>query len=81
MHLIGIEDEPEVDADNLRLEHFALSASGMAELLERCKAAGERADVRKVPGFPIVQVNLWDPDGNHIHIDFDASEAEGLTPA
>ncbi|TFG79707.1 MAG: glyoxalase, partial [Chromatiales bacterium] len=22
--------------------------------------------------------NLWDPDGNHIHLDFDAAEAEGL---
>ncbi len=27
-----------------------------------------------VPGFPVVQVNLRDPDGNHIHIDFDQAE-------
>ncbi|MCH8809691.1 MAG: hypothetical protein IH993_07665 [Proteobacteria bacterium] len=26
----------------------------------------------------IVQVNIRDPDGNHIHIDFDAAEAEGV---
>jgi hypothetical protein len=29
-----------------------------------------------VPGWPVVQVNVWDPDGNHLHIDFDLSEAE-----
>ena len=78
VHLIGLDEEPGADASDLRLEHFAMSATGMKELLERCREAGERAEVRKVPSFPIVQVNLWDPDGNHIHIDFDAAEAEGI---
>ena len=31
-----------------------------------------------MPDFPIVQINPHDPDGNHIHIDFDASEADNL---
>ncbi|MCR9139823.1 MAG: nascent polypeptide-associated complex subunit family protein [Alphaproteobacteria bacterium] len=29
-----------------------------------------------VPDFPIVQVNIFDPDGNHIHIDFPAGELD-----
>jgi catechol 2,3-dioxygenase-like lactoylglutathione lyase family enzyme len=77
IHLVGREARPGAEDADLRLEHFAISASGLTELVERAKAAGERCDVRKVPDFPIVQVNLWDPDGNHIHIDFDAAEAEG----
>lgn len=75
VHLIGVENQPGADTSDLRLEHFAISATGIKELLERAAAAGEKADVRKVPSFPIVQVNIWDPDGNHIHIDFTEEEA------
>lgn len=78
VHLVGRDEQPGAAASDVRLEHFAISATGLADLVERARAAGERCEVCKVPGFPIVQVNLWDPDGNHIHIDFDAAEAEGL---
>ena len=30
--------------------------------------------IDRVPGFPVVQVNFHDPDGNHIHVDFDVAE-------
>ena len=76
IHLVGVEGEPGSDPSDLKLEHFALSATGIAELLAKAQATGERISVRKVPSFPIVQVNLWDPDGNHIHIDFTEEEAE-----
>jgi len=78
IHLVGQDARPDADDADLRLEHFALSASGLKDLLARAEEAGERTSVRKVPDFPIVQVNMWDPDGNHIHIDFDAVEAEGM---
>ena len=77
IHLVGRDARPGAEDADLRLEHFAISATGLADLVERAEAEGERHTVRKVPDFPIVQVNLWDPDGNHIHIDFDAAEAEG----
>ena len=32
----------------------------------------------EVPEFPVVQVNLRHPDGNHIHIDFDIAEMADL---
>jgi hypothetical protein len=35
---------------------------------------GERFRRVAVPGFPIVQINIWDPDGNHLHVDFDPGE-------
>ena len=57
---------------------IALSATGLKDLIARAKATGSRYFLRKVPSFPIVQINLWDPDGNHIHIDFDVAEAEGM---
>lgn len=78
IHLVGKDAHPAADDVDLRLEHFALAATGLKELLARAEEVGERTSVRKVPDFPIVQVNMWDPDGNHIHIDFDAAEAEGM---
>ena len=78
IHLVGVAAAPGADAGDLRIEHFALRARGLASLIDRVEAAGARYLMRLVPGFPICQVNLWDPDGNHIHIDFDSAEADGI---
>jgi hypothetical protein len=47
-------------------------------LLATLDADGAPCRLFPVPDFGIVQANIHDPDGNHIHIDFDAAEAEGL---
>ena len=78
VHLIGVQSPPADDHTDLRLEHFAFSATGLKPLLARLKAAGARTRLRRVTGFPVVQLNVWDPDDNHLHIDFDLAEAEGL---
>jgi catechol 2,3-dioxygenase-like lactoylglutathione lyase family enzyme len=78
VHLVGTETAPGADATDLRLEHFAISATGLKGLLERLDTEAAERHLRPVPDFGILQVNVWDPDGNHIHIDFDAAEAEGL---
>jgi catechol 2,3-dioxygenase-like lactoylglutathione lyase family enzyme len=75
VHLVAVAEEP-ADAPDLKLEHGAFRARGIADLIARLDAAGERYRVSRVPGWPVVQVNVWDPDGNHLHIDFDLSEAE-----
>lgn len=80
VHLVGVAEE--IDVTEVKLEHFAFRASGLAEFVGALRVAKEPYEVRRVPGVKggteVVQVNLWDPDGNHIHIDFDASEAEGM---
>lgn len=78
IHLVGTEAAPGADPVDLRIEHFALAAHDLPAFLARLEAEGEDYRLRRVPDFGIVQVNVWDPDGNHIHVDFDASEAEGL---
>lgn len=77
VHLVEVEAAPP-EADDLALEHAAFRATGLAGFLERLQAAGEAFRVALVPGMPILQVNVWDPDGNHLHVDFDASEADGI---
>src|SRR6056297_7718 len=61
---------------DLTLEHAAFRAKGMAEFVARLEAGGQRYRLSPVPDFPTVQVNIWDPDGNHLHVDFDRDEAE-----
>lgn len=78
VHLVGVPVQPEVTG--VRLEHFAFQAVGLKEFVARLKGSGERFQLGVVPEFGIVQINVWDPDGNHIHIDFSPEEgraAEG----
>lgn len=52
------------------LSHFAFTATGMDEVLERLRRAGIQYAVAAQPGSNVNQVNLVDPDGNALHIDF-----------
>ncbi|MFY0612990.1 MAG: VOC family protein [Hyphomicrobiaceae bacterium] len=75
IHLIGVDQEPPKQ-DDLQLEHFAFQATGFESLKSRLETAGERYEIRPVAGAGLVQINCWDPDGNHIHIDFPNGEAK-----
>ena len=68
IHLVGTPRDPK--GIEPKIEHFAFSATGLEgfrDLLDRERIA---YSVDPVPDFPFVQVNLRDPDGNHIHVDF-----------
>lgn len=73
VHLVGVDMEP-ANTDP-KLEHFAFGATGLKDFEAKLNALGEAYEVRVVPKVGIVQFNIWDPDGNHIHIDFQPSEA------
>ncbi len=75
VHLVGVASSPA--ATDPAIEHFALSATGLSDFRARLQAEGISHSVDEVPGFPMVQVNLHDPDGNHIHIDFPRTELDG----
>lgn len=70
VHLVGAERAPDAEESRLRIEHFALRGEGMAAFLERIERLGVPARVAAVPGATLTQVNIHDPDGNHIHVDF-----------
>jgi len=76
VHLVGVDQHPVGEAP--RLEHFAVSAEGLDEFLTRLERLGVDYQTNVVPGFEIIQVNIWDPDENHIHIDFAPSEMPAL---
>lgn len=71
VHLVGIDGDPATGSETaLKLEHFAFSASDRAAFEARLTDQGEAFRIGVVPDFGITQYNVWDPDGNHIHIDF-----------
>jgi catechol 2,3-dioxygenase-like lactoylglutathione lyase family enzyme len=78
VHLVEVKEQPSPEGE-LRLEHFAFAATGLADFLARLKARGEAYRIGVIRDFGIVQVNIHDPDGNHIHVDFAAAEAAGVT--
>ena len=76
VHLVEVANDPE--ARDPKLEHFAISASGLESFIDKLRDRGIPFTLDRVPEFPIVQVNLADCDGNHIHIDFHSDEADAL---
>jgi len=71
-HLVGVDSQPA--GQDPTLEHFALSATGYASFLENLDRRNIDYRVGKVPGIDVTQVNVFDVDGNHIHIDFQNHE-------
>lgn len=54
----------------LTLEHFALAATNLDAFLETLVRHEVQFEQVDLPAIQLVQVNVWDPDGNHIHVDF-----------
>lgn len=78
VHLVEAQQQPDTAA-RPQLEHFALQAEGMAEFMERLRRNNIPYRIAVVPEIEIRQVNLHDPDGNHIHIDFGGHEDADLS--
>lgn len=80
VHLVGLAEDPggTTDGRQLHLEHFAFRGQNLRAFLARLAALGIEGDVREVPGATLTQVNLWDPDGNHLHVDFAESKPQAV---
>ena len=74
---MGVDELPRQEG-MLQLEHFAFSAVGLKDFLARLERENVPYDGRRVQGGGGVQINVRDPDGNHIHVDFFGAEAEGV---
>ena len=71
VHLVGIDGPPATGSETaLKLEHFAFAASGRAAFEARLTDLGEAFRISEVPGIGVIKYNVWDPDRNHIHVDF-----------
>ena len=73
VHLVQVEAQPQ-PSGALRLEHFAFAATNWPALRERLERHGVEYRSSRQPGTGNLVVNLHDPDGNRLHVDFDATE-------
>jgi catechol 2,3-dioxygenase-like lactoylglutathione lyase family enzyme len=78
VHLVAVPKQP--DGVEPRIEHFALRGLGLSVFLERLRKANVPYSIAVVPGLGIKQVNIHDPDGNHIEVQFGPEEAADLAP-
>ena len=77
VHLVEVPKGPKgVDP---KIEHFALRSKGLANFVAHLKKRKVDYNTVKVPLTGMIQVNVLDPDGNHIEVQFEAAEA-GATP-
>jgi catechol 2,3-dioxygenase-like lactoylglutathione lyase family enzyme len=77
VHLVVVEAarRPSPEAS---LQHFAFRATGLGDFLEGVARFGSVPRLGFLRDFGICQVNLIDPEGNRLHVDFPLGEAEAL---
>jgi len=68
VHLVEVAEKPR--AIEPRIEHFALEGRGLRAFLDRLERLGVAYELGSPPGSGLTQVNIRDPDSNHIHVDF-----------
>ncbi|MEM7463617.1 MAG: VOC family protein [Pseudomonadota bacterium] len=76
VHLVEVTED--LKSIEPKIEHFAFGATGVKEFLAKLDDRDIAYSLATVRNLPIVQVNVSDPDDNHIHIDFPIEEADGL---
>ncbi len=80
VHIVAVEGDGGVGSEQaLKLEHFALRGNSWAEFKTLLEAEGVRYELVTIEDFDVLQCNIWDPDQNHIHVDFKLSESESKT--
>ena len=77
VHLVEVPKAP--NAGEPRIEHFAFQAVALSEFLAHLRERDVAYRISIVPGLELRQVNIHDPDGNHIEIAFAAEEEADLT--
>jgi catechol 2,3-dioxygenase-like lactoylglutathione lyase family enzyme len=77
VHLVEVGKAPE--GLEPRIEHFAFRAAGLAEFLAGLRRAKTAYQIALVPGSGNRQVNVLDPDGNHIEVQFAGTEEADLS--
>ena len=75
---VAVDDPPIAYAADQQLEHFAFAANGLADFLAHLRAEKVAYYCRVLPTTETRQINFHDCDGNHLHVDFPASETADL---
>lgn len=72
LHLI--EADATDRADRPQIEHFGFRAEGLADFLERLRGRGTDYRLDPIAEQGVARLQLRDPDGNRLHLDFPLAE-------
>ena len=72
VHLVGFDDG--FNTREPQIEHFAFRCQGLEAFLQKCRDKGVRYYVAIVPGSNLRQVNVFDPDGNKVEMQFSSDD-------
>lgn len=76
VHLVLIDDSNAIGSEaSLKLEHFSLRATGAKKFESVLNSTAEKFERVELAAVNLALYNVWDPDGNHIHIDFPLNES------
>lgn len=70
IHLVAIDELAVGSEASLKLEHMAFCATDKVTFVANLGRLNIAYKATPVAEFNLIQYNLWDPDGNHIHVDF-----------
>ena len=76
VHLVPAKADPA--AQDPGIEHFAFRSLGAVEMIEKLKRNGIGFDVLPRKKLGVLQINLYDPDGNHIELAYPPREIATL---
>ena len=62
------------------IDHIAFRATGLRQMLEHLRAEKVPFTQRRANGQALFQVFFYDPNGIKIELNYDAKEAEGVSP-
>ena len=78
VHLVEVE-RPKT-GDDPRLEHFAFRAEDFRDFIAHLEGRKIEYWISHVPEIDLCQVNVRDPDGNHVEVGFAAAEKNDFAP-
>ena len=76
VHLVQTRRPP--GGEDPKLEHFAFRTTEVADTIKRMETHGVEYTVVDRPSVGVLQVNVNDPDGNHIELAFPPVESKFL---
>ena len=79
IHLVGVDKAPL--GKDPKIEHFAFRSTGLGDFVAHLRKKKVEHNAIRVPLTGNIQINVLDPDGNHIEIQFGAAEAESAPEA
>ena len=76
VHLVETRRAPA--GEDPKVEHFAFRTTDVTATITRLVAASVEYSVVDQPGLGVLQLNIHDPDGNHIELAFPPVESRRL---